>query len=39
MEHIDRFYPESEITITTGDPHFITASVKAMLRKEPTHAG
>ena len=32
-ELLDWFYPEREITITTGDPHFITASVKAMLRR------
>ena len=33
-ELLDRFYPELEITITTGDPRFITASVKAMLRRK-----
>jgi len=31
---LDRFYPERQITVTSTDPHFVTPTVKAMLRRK-----
>jgi len=31
---LDRFYPERQITATSADPHFVTPTVKAMLRRK-----
>jgi len=33
-DHLDRFYPEREITVTSMDPCFVTLAVKAMLRQK-----
>ena len=30
---LDRFYPERQITVTSTDPHFVTPTIKAMLRR------
>jgi len=31
---LNQFYPECEITVTSTDPHYVTPSVKAMLRRK-----
>jgi len=31
---LDTFYPESSVTITSRDPSYMTAHVKAMLRRK-----
>jgi len=31
---LDHFYPDREITVTSSDPHFVTPTVKAMLRRK-----
>jgi len=31
---LDTFYPESFVTITSRDPSYMTADVKAMLRRK-----
>ena len=33
-ELLDRFYPESEITVTSTDQHFVTPAIKHMLRRK-----
>jgi len=34
FELLNQFYPEREITVTSSDPHYVTAAVKAMLRRK-----
>ena len=32
-ELMDRFYPESSITVSSRDPHYLTPAIKAKLRR------
>jgi len=34
VDLLDRFYPEREITVTSGDPSYVTPAVKALLRRK-----
>ena len=34
VDLLGRFYPEREITVTSGDPPYVTAAVKALLRRK-----